>query len=277
MDNDHDEQSAEEFLTQLCGDGDMLATAQAEYARTKSPRLLFLGISVIAHERADGNNTPVPAWINDALFEAAASVASYVICGTELSNYNVRTRAAASMDVALGIRPRRGQKPYDKAERLRTARDAIFDIIEQLRTCYDIDIPTACESAYYFRDAESLAIHTAVVQARKDRGDIADDAEFQKSMREAIEESDKTFGERVGCSLDSLIDRYYREGGAFRQECLLAAKCDEQDWRARLRARWADELFGMAGFDDLWVTPDADARKYAKRPEFAALCAELGL
>lgn len=281
MANDADSQSAREFLEQCCGDADPLDTAQAQYARSKNPWWLFWGVSCISHERADGKNTPIAAWIIDALFEAAASVAPAVICGPDVWEKYPKLRAKASMDVALGIKPQRGGRRYDNARRVQSARNDIFRVIERLRSCYDIDIPTACESAYYFRDVDSLVIGTAIVEDWKDRGRFADDATFQQQMRETFDENYKTFGERMGCSLDSLIDRYYREGEGFRQECLLAAECDEPRWREVLRAQWAMDLLGMARADcsvaDIWVTPDADARRYAKRPEFAALCAGLGL
>lgn len=259
MEDEERIREAKEFLDgRTGGDAGALEGFKWGYEKSKSPRWLFSAISFSKSGVAE-----TPEWILSALLEAARSVALGVIAGPEIVK---KYKIPGSMDKALGITSERGKKSYITSEQKRDGRDDIFRVIEMLRACYEVSVEQACESAYYFRDVERFALASALVDVKE----YADEASYSAAVA-CLRSYDKTLGEGYGATLDTLIDRYHREGAAYREENPRPA--------IGMMEEWAGELLGMKEVPDFeaWSVPSADARKFRKRPEFQEIADNVGL
>lgn len=285
---DEEETEAIEFLNSMMGDDDESVTdgMRRYYERSKDPWFLFFAI----HAVKDGES--IPDWISKALFDAARSVALGASIKIIAENNPLKHDAPAipwskipwSMDAALGIKSTRGRShPHVVAQR-EANRDDLFNVVNMLRASYDISIDKACESAYYMHDAVGCAVACALVESK--RSQFETEEAYKLALAEALERSDKTFGDKFGASLDTLIDAYHRNAKNHREVKLAriasnVADFDRNSYDEFLRSRWAAELIGMQDCDDVWKVAEADPRKspgeFPMRPEFRKLADELGL
>ncbi|RYE70797.1 MAG: hypothetical protein EOO81_07305 [Oxalobacteraceae bacterium] len=175
-----------------------------------------------------------PKWAVDALTKAVAD-AWWVseMPGGELS-----------VDRALGLRTKRGGTPPKRAAEKSSIEDGVFALVKTIHTCFELSVPTACEIVYraidyeYAKGAEewlpppgepNYSDHD-LERIGLTRSELAEIRVREKSSTAKIIEKDKntdavksklyqykhwtiTHGDRLGYSLDKLIDRYYREGG----------------------------------------------------------------
>lgn len=272
-------------------DSDESCTAfQMAYSKSRNPWYLFAAVGVV-----ETNKLSVPQWIQDALFDAAAKVATSVI----VQGFWKDGAMPPSMDAALGLTTKRGGRPYYTTLESFRRIDSIFHVIDCIRACYDVSIEQACQCAYYFIDVDDGFVRAELVNEAKKRGRFASESDYQAAYSDAVKEGEKTLGEKFGASLDSLIDRYHREGRAHRKTrhcsrlAMLKKKADQEPGeegdaiRAMLADEayghkadmwhWLEELLGMQDYADVWAIPEADARKFPMRPEFKALADAAGL
>lgn len=285
---DEEETEAIEFLNSMMGDDDesVVEGMRRYYEHRKDPWILFFAIHAVKDDEG------IPDWISKALFDAARSVALGASVKIIVENNPLRQDMSAipwskipwSMDAALGIKSTRGRSHPHVAAQKESNRDDLFNIVNMLRAAYDISIEKACESAYYMFDAEGCAVAYAQIQARKSR--FGTEEAYSSALAEAIDRSNKTFGEKFGASLDTLIDAYHRNAKTYRAARLASvtsnvADFDPNSYDELLRGKWAGELLGMQGFDDVWKVAEADPRnspsEFPMRSEFRKLADELGL
>lgn len=262
------------------------------YEETGNPWYLFHAIALVSTSQED-----VPKWVSDALFTAAAKVADGVLMAEAfmavtgepvLRGRNGKRVFPTSMDEALGLTSPRGARPYYRTHHARDVQRQTFELVETIRDCYDVSVEQACQCVYYFRDVTGCVIAAEVVNEHKKRGLFESEADYERAYAKAMTENDKTFGEIFGASLDTLIDKYHREGKLFRERALArsarrarALKLKEltaDDLRNIRMMRWIDELLGLREYgSDAWTIPEADARTFSMRPEFRTLAIKAGL
>jgi hypothetical protein len=140
-----------------------------------------------------------------------------------------------SLDDALGLRTRRGGAPVSQKASTASCEDGVFRLIKTIHTCFDISIPDACEIVYYSIDFQ-FATEMEEVMWRPwkwpediDKEEFVSIEEIEKAKSKKIidrfSKTPKVFnklsardwwsitrGDRLGYSLEYLIDRYYRVG-----------------------------------------------------------------
>jgi hypothetical protein len=155
-----------------------------------------------------------------------------------------RTGEEVSLDNALGLHAKRGGTPPRRSAKRASVEDAVFRLVKIVHACFDVSIPVACEIVHYSIDdvfAEDMEENLwkpslnetfsdqdlkKLGMTRKQYDEIQGS---EKSRSIAIIETgghsdvvagklrafnwwSVTRGDRLGYSLDQLIDRYYRVG-----------------------------------------------------------------
>jgi hypothetical protein len=285
---DEEETEAIEFLNSRMGDDDesVVEGMRRRYERSKDPWFLFFAIHAIEDDEG------VPDWISKALFDAARSVALGASIKILAENNTFKSDMSTipwgkipwSMDAALGIKSTRGRSHPHVVANKEFNRDAVFNIVNMLRAAYDISLEKACESAYYMFDADACAVACATIEAKKTRFETEE--AYRSALADAFDRSNKTFGEKFGASLDTLIDAYHRNAKIYRAAAIAriasaVADFDPNSYDEILRCHWAGELMGMRDSDYVWKVAEADPRnspsEFPMRHEFRKLADKLGL
>jgi len=146
-----------------------------------------------------------------------------------------------SIDRALGLKIKRGGGSLARRAQKASIEASIFDLVRVIYTCFDVSIPVACETAFYAIDydfARSMeeVLHrewkisderlaeaglTREWHAATEASEIARSNAIieETGHTEAVKEKLRSYqwwsitrGDRIGYSLEQLIDRYYRIG-----------------------------------------------------------------
>ncbi len=147
---------------------------------------------------------------------------------------------ALSLDKALGLKTTRGGVPLRKSGIKAIVEGSVFNMVRAIHQSFDVSIPTACEHAYYAIDDEFAEEMHELLQ----QGEVAEETltkigltrsdwevmtardderrcELRAHGDNNAEVSAKlrmnawwriTRGDRLGYSLDRLIDKYHRVG-----------------------------------------------------------------
>lgn len=148
-----------------------------------------------------------------------------------------------SLDSALGLKTKRGGVPVNRSADKASIEDASFKLIKVIHSCFDVSIPESCEIVYYSIDLSFATDMDEVLWQPWDKDWTQSDLDkikMTREMFETLEQAERarsqklidrysnnpsvhhklnngkwwevTRGERLGYSLDQLIDRYYRVG-----------------------------------------------------------------
>lgn len=122
-----------------------------------------------------------------------------------------------SIDSALGLAITRGKAPQESEARKANIEDSAFRLTKTIHTCFDVSIPTACETVYYAIDRNfAQGMEEVFEHDRKIFENVVDNEGESDAVKEKLQSFKwwtVTRGERLGYSLERFIERYYRVGG----------------------------------------------------------------
>lgn len=215
------------------------AHAKRMYEETANP---YWVVTAIAAARW-GEFTP-PKWALDILLKAVDTAwLQHEAFDTDVS-----------IDASLGLHKLRGKKSNERSANRASIESSAFDLVKTIHTCFDVSIPKACELAYFAVDYD-FSRHAEETLWRPTKGEHplspgitseewnATNDRWKENSKRIISSPNHTtkvqakleicawwtitHGDRLGYSLDQLIDRYYRVGGKRR---VPHGKITEHEW-----------------------------------------------
>tara|TARA_R110000851_G_scaffold72099_1_gene160003 strand:+ start:508 stop:1371 length:864 start_codon:yes stop_codon:yes gene_type:complete len=144
-------------------------------------------------------NLPAPQWAMALLLKSVQDAVS--VYG--------RSGGEFSVDRALGLRLKRGQRRREDQALTAMVENNAFTQVHLILRCFDISIPEACEIVY--RSVAYLFAHSCHFA----NGTPAGSGRLPSVVLDKIRLKDWwsiTCGDRLGYGLENFIDRYYRVG-----------------------------------------------------------------